>query len=134
MAFGDGPDDAALRSAWDTFCDKLKDAGSRVFKDHNPASGVQRVDGFRFLTQNLGQAFDLALETRDTRYPAIHTFCHPTRKLGGDCADFLYQQAWIDGSSTYRITGDRGTAAFFQHHGAGGAAAGRPGRVARAVR
>ncbi|KUI01730.1 DUF1214 domain-containing protein [Mycobacterium sp. IS-3022] len=112
MAFGDGPDDAALKSAWESFCDRLKAAGDRVFKDHNPASGAQRVDGFRFLTQNLGQAFDLALETRDTRYPMIHTFCHPSRKLGGDCADFLYQQAWIDGTSTYRITGECGTASF----------------------
>ncbi|KUI17225.1 hypothetical protein AU191_20070 [Mycolicibacterium acapulense] len=113
MAFGDGPDDAALKSAWDAFCDRLKEAGERVFKDHNGTSGLHRADGFRFLTQNLGQAFDLALETRNTRYPEIHTFCHPTRKLGGDCADFLYQQAWIDGTSTYRITGERGTAPFF---------------------
>ncbi len=113
MAFGDGPDDAALKSAWDDFCDRLKHAGERVFKDHNGTSGLHRADGFRFLTQNLGQAFDLALETRNTRYPHIHTFCHPTRKLGGDCADFMYQQAWIDGTSTYRITGELGTAPFF---------------------
>lgn len=113
MAFGDGRDDAELKSAWDDFCDRLKQAGERVFKDHNGTSGIHRADGFRFLTQNLGQAFDLALETRNTRYPQIHTFSHPTRKLGGDCADFLYQQAWIDGASTYRITGERGTAPFF---------------------
>ena len=112
MGLGDGSDDAVLKSAWDAFCDRLKEAGEQVFKDHNPASARHRVDGFRFLTQNLGQAFDLALETRDARYPAIHTFCHPGRKLGGDCADFLYQQAWIDGSSIYRITGERGTARF----------------------
>ena len=112
MALGDGSDDAALNAAWDEFCDRLKSAGQRVFKDDNSASGVQRADGFRFLTQNLGQAFDLALETKDTRYPAIHMFCSPTRKLGGDCADFIYQQAWIDGESTYRIVGDRGTARF----------------------
>lgn len=112
MALGDGTDDAALNAAWIEFCDRLKAAGERVFKDHNPASGLQRADGFRFLTQNLGQAFDLALETKDTRYPALHTFCSPTRKLGGDCADFVYQQAWIDGGSTYRIVGDRGTARF----------------------
>jgi hypothetical protein len=112
MAFGDGPDDAALRAAWDEFCERLKSAGERVFKDHNAASGLQRADGFRFLTQNLGQAFDLALETRDTRYPIMHPFCHPTRKLGGDCADFTYHQVWIDGASTYRISGDRGTARF----------------------
>ena len=112
MALGDGTDDGALNAAWIEFCDRLKAAGERVFKDHNSASGLQRADGFRFLTQNLGQAFDLALETKDTRYPAIHTFCNPTRKLGGDCADFLYQQAWIDGESTYRIVGNRGTARF----------------------
>ena len=66
MALGDGTDDAALNAAWAEFCNRLKAAGERVFKDHNAASGLQRADGFRFLTQNLGQAFDLGLETRDT--------------------------------------------------------------------
>jgi hypothetical protein len=50
------------------------------------------------------------LETRDPAYPQIHPFCTPTRKLGGDVADFTYRQAWIDGGHTYRITGRRGTA------------------------
>ncbi|MCV7396779.1 hypothetical protein [Mycobacterium paraseoulense] len=113
MAFGDGPHDAALQRAWSEFCARLQEAGEQVFKQANPASGVHRVDAYRFLTQNLGQAFDLALETHDTRYPVLHTFCGPTRKLGGDCADFTYQQAWIDGQSTYRLAGTRGTARFF---------------------
>ncbi|AKK28814.1 DUF1214 domain-containing protein [Mycobacterium sp. EPa45] len=113
MAFGDGPDDTMLDDAWSEFCDRLKAAGAHAFKDTNATSGAQRADAFRFLTQNLGQAFDLALETRDPRYPSIHAFCNPTRKLGGDCADFTYQQAWIDGVSAYRITGTRGTARFF---------------------
>jgi hypothetical protein len=113
MGFGDGPDDAALRAGWESFCDRLKAAGERAFKDHNATSGRQRVDGLRFLTQNLGQAFDLALETADPRYPIVHPFCTPTRKLGGDCADFTYHQAWIDGHSLYRISGNRGTAPFF---------------------
>lgn len=113
MAFGDGPDDAALQQAWTEFCARLQRAGEQAFKQANPVSGAHRVDAYRFLTQNLGQAFDLALETRDTRYPVLHTFCGPTRKLGGDCADFTYQQAWIDGRSTYRLVGTRGTARFF---------------------
>jgi hypothetical protein len=112
VAHGDGPDDDALSASWQAFCDQLKLAGEQVFKDENPASPAQRVDGLRFLTQNLGQAFDLALETRNTRYPSLHAFCGPTRKLGGDCADFTYQQAWIDGRSTYRIVGEPGTARF----------------------
>jgi hypothetical protein len=112
MSFGDHTDDPALRAAWQQFCARLQQAGERAFKDHNPASALQRADAFRFLTQNLGQAFDLALETRDTQYPALHAFCHPTRKLGGDAADFVYLQAWIDGHSTYRISGNKGTARF----------------------
>ena len=113
MAFADGPEDAALRAAWATFCGQLQRAGEQAFKDANAISGAQRVDAFRFLTQNLGQAFDLALETRDTSYPVLHPFCGPTRKLGGDCADFTYQQAWIDGRASYLLTGSRGTSRFF---------------------
>jgi len=112
MAYGDDPSDAPLKEAWAHFCRQLEHAGDRVFKDYNPATALQRADAFRFLTQNLGQAFDLALETRDTRYPSLHPFCTPTRKLGGDAADFSYLQAWIDGNSVYRISGKLGSARF----------------------
>lgn len=112
MAYGDHPSDDTLRSAWKSFCAQLENAGNEIFKDYNPATAECRVDALRFLTQNLGQAFDLALETRDTRYPELHAFCNPTRKLGSDAADFVYLQAWIDGESVYRISGHRGTARF----------------------
>jgi hypothetical protein len=113
MAYGDGPADAALRAAWEQFCDDLREAGSLIFKDANPALPLHRADALRFLTQNLGQAFDLALETKDPAFPQIHPFVTPTRKLGGDVADFTYRQAWIDGHHAYRITGQRGTARWF---------------------
>ncbi|TAL02856.1 MAG: DUF1214 domain-containing protein [Rhodospirillaceae bacterium] len=112
MAFGDCRDDQALRAAWKMFCERLQEAGDQVFKDHNPPTPLHRADAFRFLTQNLGQAFDLAYETKDTRYPVIHAFCTPFCKLGGDNADFVYQQAWIDGESVYKISGNKGTAPF----------------------
>ena len=112
MAFGDFSHDATLQEAWYCFCDRMKRAGDLVFKDYNPANSLQRADGFRFLTQALSQAFDLALETKDTRFPAIHAFCAPNRKLGGDNADFIYLQAWIDGRSEYKITGKKGSARF----------------------
>lgn len=112
MALGDCGDDAALRGAWKEFCQRLDAAGERVFKDYNPATPLNRADGFRFMTQNLGQVFDLAYETKDTRFPVIHAFSSPFCKLAGDCADFVYQQAWIDGQSVYRISGNRGTTPF----------------------
>lgn len=112
MAYGDSPDDAQLRDAWRTFCARLSEAGDLVFKDANPANALQRADALRFLTQNLGQAFDLALETRDPAFPLLHAFCTPTRKLGADAADLTYHQAWIDGAHAYRVSGTRGTARF----------------------
>jgi hypothetical protein len=112
MAYGDCRDDEALRNAWRVFCERLQAAGDRVFKDYNPPTPLHRADAFRFLTQNLGQAFDLGLETKDTHYPVLHAFVTPYCKLGGDCADFVYQQAWIDGESVYKISGNRGTARF----------------------
>jgi len=113
MAYGDGPADKTLRDAWHAFCDQLKEAGDKVFKDANPSAPILRADAFRFLTQNLGQAFPLALETKDTAFPQIHYFTHPTMKLGGDVADFTYRQAWIDGQHSYKITGRKGTARWF---------------------
>jgi hypothetical protein len=112
MSFGDCADDASLRAAWKHFCRTLEEAGDNAFKDSIPANPLQRADAFRFLAQNLGQAFDLALETRNSDYPAIHAFCTPSCKLGGDNADFTYQQAWINGNSIYRISGNCGTARF----------------------
>jgi hypothetical protein len=88
MAYGDGPADEALRQGWHAFCNALKAAGDLAFKEANPAEPLLRADAFRFLTQNLGQAFPLALETRDPAYPQIHWFTHPYMKLGGDVADF----------------------------------------------
>lgn len=113
MAYCDGQADHDLKAAWDRFCDNLKAAGDGVFKEANPSADIHRADGYRFLTQNLGQAFDLALETRDPAYPQIHYFTTPTMKLGGDVSDFTYRQAWISGEHTYRITGRRGTARWF---------------------
>jgi len=111
--FGDGEHDQALADGWRDFCRRLEEAGMRVFKDQNPPDPLQRADGFRYLTQNLGQAFDLALETRDTRYPAFHHFVSPSRKLGSDNADAVYLQAWIDGASVYRVSGRKGSARFW---------------------
>lgn len=112
MAFGDFRDDEALRAAWKQFCRRLEDAGDQVFKDYNPPTSVTRADGFRYLMQNLGQAWMLGYETKDTQYPMVHTFVSPFCKIGGDNADGTYQQAWIDGHSVYRMSGNKGSAAF----------------------
>ena len=40
MAHGAGPADEALRTAWGRFCEQLRDAGDKVFKDANPGAKV----------------------------------------------------------------------------------------------
>ena len=113
MAFGDNPNDAAMRQAWHDFCDRTKSAADYVFKDESGSSDGERTNAFRYLTQNLSQAFDIWLENRNTEYPALHAFCGPTRKLGCDNADCIYHQSWINDRDTYKISGNRGTARLF---------------------
>jgi hypothetical protein len=113
MAFGDNPNDDSLRDAWYALCDQIKEAADHVFKDDSGASDGERTNAFRYLTQNLSQAFDLFLENRTDRYPGIHAFCGPTRKLGADNPDCIYLQSWINDHDTFRISGTRGTARMF---------------------
>ena len=43
MAFGDSRDDEPLLTAWTVFCERLQQAGERVFKDYNPATPLHRA-------------------------------------------------------------------------------------------
>jgi hypothetical protein len=111
--FGQAPGDAQLMDAWTEFCKRLEQTGRNLFKASIPPDPRVRADAFRFILQNLGQSFALGFETKNTRYPVIQTFCTPFCKLGGDNADCVYQQAWVDGHSVYKISGNRGSARYF---------------------
>lgn len=113
MAFGDNPNDQALRDGWEAFCERIKQAGIYVFRDESGSSDGERTNAFRYLTQNLSQAFDIFLENRTDRYPGLHAFCGPTRKLGADNPDCIYLQSWINDRDTYKISGNRGSAKMF---------------------
>jgi hypothetical protein len=113
MAFGDNPNDPALRDGWYAFCEQIKEAGDHIFKDVSGSTDGERTNAFRYLTQNLSQAFDMWLENHDTEYPTIHAFCGPLRGLGADNADCIYLQSWINDHDTFRISGNKGTAKMF---------------------
>jgi hypothetical protein len=113
MAFQDNPVDGQLNEGWLTFCERIKDASEYIYKDASGATECERTNAFRYLTQNLSQAFDIFLENRDTLNPTIHAFCGPTRKLGCDNADCIYLQSWINDTDTYKISGHIGTAKMF---------------------
>jgi len=111
--YGDGPDDEALRAGWHDFCDRLKQAGDLVFRDTAPRNPVSRATGIRQLARNISLGLQFALENDDPRFPELLHYFDPIRKQGGDNTDALYVGAPVDGFGTYRIAGDRGTAAYF---------------------
>ncbi|MEE4662045.1 MAG: DUF1214 domain-containing protein [Halieaceae bacterium] len=105
--------DAALASAWDQFCDQLKAAGSIPFRDSVPTGDLSRVAGFRSLAQNIGLAVQFFLENDDPLHPELLHYFDPIRKQGGDNPDAVYVGGPINGTDTYRISGDRGSARYF---------------------
>lgn len=111
--YGDGPDDELLRTSWIEFCEELKRAGELVFRDTAPANPTSRATGLRQLARNVSLALQFELENDDPQFPELLHYFDPLRKQGGDNTDALYVGAPINGTDTYRITGTRGSAAYF---------------------
>ena len=111
--FGDNSNDPDLRAAWHAFCDELRDAGEIVFRDTAPARDIDRAKGLRLLARNISLGLQFQLENTDPDYPELLHYFDPLRKQGGDNTDALYVGAPINGEHTYRVSGTRGTAAYF---------------------
>lgn len=110
---GDNPNDATLKASWDDFCDQLKDASDLVFRDTTPANDLDRAKGFRLLARNIALSLQFNMENIDADFPELQRYFDPLRKQGGDNTDALYVGSPINGSDTYRITGQRGNARYF---------------------
>lgn len=99
-----------LRAAWDSFCDELKRAGDIPFRDPVPRHVAARAAGIEALARNISLALNFNHDYADPRYPELIHYFDPVRKQGGDNTDAVYVGATINGTDTYRISGDRGTA------------------------
>lgn len=109
----DASRDQLLARAWDYFCDQLKLAGGIPFRDTVPTGDLSRTAGFRCLAQNIGLGMQFFLENNDPLHPEMLHYFDPLRKQGGDNPDAVYVGAPINGTDTYRISGQRGSARFF---------------------
>ncbi len=105
--------DQQLLQAWDQFCDQLKAAGRIPFRDGVPVGDLSRSAGFRCLAQNIGLGMQFFLENDDPLHPELLHYFDPIRKQGGDNPDAVYVGAPINGTDTYRISGNRGSARYF---------------------
>jgi hypothetical protein len=105
--------DAALRDAWRRFCDELKAAGDIAFRDGAASGPADRAAGVRLLSRNIALALAFELENKDPLHPELLHYFDPVRKQGGDNTDALYVGAPINGTDTYRVSGNRGSARYF---------------------
>lgn len=105
--------DANLRSAWHKFCDDLKASGDIAFRENAASNPVDRAAGVRLLSRNIALGLAFEFENNDPLHPELMHYFDPMRKQGGDNTDALYVGAPVNGTDTYRISGNRGTAQYF---------------------
>jgi hypothetical protein len=100
-------------SAWDEFCDTLKRAGSVVRRDGSPKDPFDQAEGYRYLSRLVRLALEKFVEHNDPATPRFYRLSHETAKIGCDNPDSFYQNATISGLYDYRLSGTRGTVAYF---------------------
>jgi hypothetical protein len=98
-----------LHEAWAEYCDRLKAAGELIFSAEPDGSELDLATGIRYLSQQVGKGLKAELELKDALFPQLWTYHTPISKNFGDNPDCSYLVAYIDGSQTYRLYGDRGT-------------------------
>ena len=112
MAYGDTPYDEQLKRAWEDFCDKIKSAGSLIFRDTAPPTPLDRATGFQYLSRYISKALNERFEFNEPQYPQLWQLQTPTNKSFGDNPDCTYLVTWLDGKYNYRVVGNRGTVSW----------------------
>ncbi|MCP4842282.1 MAG: DUF1214 domain-containing protein [Halieaceae bacterium] len=109
MALSDAEKRVIDGTAWDEFCDALKDAGKIIRSEKAPKDAFNQAEGYRYLARLLRGGLESFLEFRDPLFPQLRCGAHETIKLGADNPDNRYESAPINPAYDYRITGTRGT-------------------------
>jgi hypothetical protein len=100
-------------ATWREFCEQLARAGEIILAPDAPSTKLDRAEGFRYLTRLLRLGLEKNLEGGNPSWPYFYQLSHETAKIGADNPDNVYWNATISGEYDYRITGVRGTMAYF---------------------
>lgn len=100
-----------VAAAWSDFCRALEKAGEVVLRESAPDTPLDRAEGYRYLTRLLREMLYSTVENADPDFPWLHQL--DLTKIGADNPDNVYLSATIRGDRTYRITGRRGSIAYF---------------------
>ncbi len=95
--------------AWSQFCRALEKAGEVI--GGGPDTPLDRAEGYRYLARLTREMLYSCLDNADPDFPRFHEL--DLVKIGADNPDNVYLSANIRGDRTYRITGKRGTIAYF---------------------
>lgn len=93
---------------WDEYVELLKGHESILAQAVAPIDEQLRADLFRQLAMNLSQGYFLLFQA-DPRFPEFVPFENSGFLLQPN-PDAVYYYARVDGTGTYRVTGERGTA------------------------
>ena len=104
----------ASMKAWEAFCDQLKLAGGALASDATPGDELTQAEGLRKLVRMIRVGFEASLEYGNADFPAVYQLVTPTTLGEGETSDAHYHQTIIDGSKTYRISGQRGEAPYIE--------------------
>jgi hypothetical protein len=99
-------------SAWNDFCDRLREAGAVLERERSPRAPLEQAEGVRYLSRLLRLALEKFVEHDDPAAPRFYRLSHETGKIGADNPDSFYQNAAINGRYDYRLWGTRGSVAY----------------------
>jgi hypothetical protein len=100
--------------AWEAFCERLKQAGAALASETTPGDELTQAEGLRKLVRMIRVGFEASLEYGNTDFPVAYQLVTPTTLGEGETSDAHYHQTLIDGSKTYRISGQRGEAPYIE--------------------
>lgn len=99
--------------AWRDFCARLAEAGDIILQPSAPATPLDRAEGWRYLSRLTRVALEMCVEFANPDFPAFYAASDTTKKIGADNPDNVYLNATVAGDRDYRITGTRGSIAYF---------------------
>ena len=100
--------------AWERFCDALKTAGGVLRREAPSNDALILAEGYRHLVRMIRAGFEVAGEFGDPRHPELFPMATRTLLSEGVTSDARYHQAFIDGTATHRLRGERGGAPLIE--------------------
>ena len=97
-----------LDGIWRKFCADLAEAGEVLLRDSAPKTALDQAEGVRYLSRLARTAINMVVDSSDPDFPRLFKLTDDKLKIGADNPDNIYEQAVIDPTREYRITGTRG--------------------------